>query len=83
MRPGIPLSGASPRVTLKHREYDGEMATHPERHPLDDEIAEIYAANPELKAELDEMEEQLERGELELADDTEARRIARPPDQGR
>jgi hypothetical protein len=72
-----------PGVTLRYHEYHGEVATHPDRHPLDDEIAEIYAANPELKGELDEMEEQLEVGELELVDDTEARRIVRPPDQDR
>jgi hypothetical protein len=72
-----------PGVRLRYPEYDGAVATHPERHPLDDEIAEIYAANPELKGELDEMEEQLEVGELELVDDTEARRIVRPPDQDR
>jgi hypothetical protein len=58
------------------------VATHPERHPLDDEIAEIYAANPELKGELDEMEEQLERGDLELVDDSKARRILGREDQG-
>jgi hypothetical protein len=58
------------------------VATHPERHPLDDEIAEIYAANPELEGELDEMEEQLERGELALVDDSEARRILGRADQG-
>ncbi len=51
------------------------MATNPNRHPLDDEIAEIYAANPGLKEELDEMERQLDAGELELLDDSEARLI--------
>ncbi len=57
------------------------MATNPSRHPLDDEIADIYAANPGLKEELDEMERQLDAGELELLDDSEARRIlGRSPD---
>ena len=36
------------------------MATNPSRHPLDEEIAELYAAYPELKDELDEMERELE-----------------------
>ncbi len=52
------------------------MATHPSRHPLDDEIADIYAANPGLEEELDEMERQLDRGELDLVADDEIRRRA-------
>ena len=50
------------------------MATNPSRHPLDEEIAELYAAYPELKDELDEMERQLEAGELETVDHEEVRR---------
>jgi len=52
------------------------VATSPKQHPLDDEIAEIYAANPGLREELDEMEDQLDRGELELADDDQVRQRA-------
>jgi hypothetical protein len=54
--------------------YDCGVATNPSSHPLDEEIAEIYAAHPELKAELDEMERQLEAGELDGVDHEEMRR---------
>ncbi len=50
------------------------MATNPSRHPLDEEIAELYAAYPELKDELDEMERQLEAGELDGIEHEEMRR---------
>lgn len=51
------------------------MATNPSRrHPLDEEITEIYAAHPELKDELDEMERQLEAGELDGVEHEEVRR---------
>jgi hypothetical protein len=50
------------------------VATNPSSHPLDEEIAEVYAAHPELRAELDEMERQLEAGELETVDHEEVRR---------
>ena len=53
------------------------MATNPSRHPLDEEIAELYAAYPELKQELDEMERELEAGELETVDHDEIRRRLR------
>ena len=53
------------------------MATNPSRHPLDEEIAELYAAYPELKDELDEMERELEAGELETVDHDEIRRRLR------
>lgn len=59
------------------------MATNPERHPLDAEIEAIYEAHPELAAELDEMEDQLERGEFPYAEDDEARRILGLPLQDR
>jgi len=53
------------------------VATNPARDPIDEEIAEVYAAHPELKAELDEMERQLEAGELETIDHEEVRRRLR------
>lgn len=53
------------------------MATNPSRRPLDDEIAAMYAANPGLREELDELERQLDRGELELVDNEAIRRRAR------
>ncbi|TMC12895.1 MAG: hypothetical protein E6J41_02050 [Chloroflexi bacterium] len=53
------------------------MATNPRRHPLDEEIAELYAAYPELKDELDEMERQLEAGELEGVEHEEVRQMLR------
>jgi len=53
------------------------VATNPRRHPLDEEIAELYAAYPELKDELDEMERQLEAGELEGVEHEEVRQMLR------
>ncbi len=50
------------------------MATDPKRHPLDEEIAEIYDSDPELKDQLDRMEDELDRGELEGVDHEEMRR---------
>jgi hypothetical protein len=50
------------------------VATNPSRHPLDEEIAEIYAAHPELRDELDEMERRLDAGDLETVDHEEVRR---------
>jgi hypothetical protein len=52
------------------------VATYPDHHPLDREIEAIYAANPGLREELDEMEDQLDRGELELVEDEHIRRRA-------
>lgn len=52
-------------------------AHEPQRNPIDEEIAEVYAAHPELKAELDEMERQLEAGELATIDHDEVRRRLR------
>ncbi len=53
------------------------MATNPSRHPLDEEIAELYAAYPELKDELDEMERQLDSGDLDGIEHEEMRRRLR------
>jgi hypothetical protein len=53
------------------------MATQPSRHPMDDEIAAVYAANPGLRERLNEMEAKLERGELQLRDGADIRQRAR------
>jgi hypothetical protein len=53
------------------------MATEPSRHPLDEEIEAVYAANPGLRERLNEMEDQLDRGELDLVDDEEIRQRVR------
>ncbi len=50
------------------------MATSPNPHTLDEEIAELYAEYPELKDEMDEMELQLEAGDFDGIDHEEVRR---------
>ncbi|MFZ0214315.1 MAG: hypothetical protein WAM30_00055 [Candidatus Dormiibacterota bacterium] len=50
------------------------MATHPDHHPLDDEIEEMYARNPGLQEELDKLEGRIARGEEAGVGNTEVRR---------
>jgi hypothetical protein len=50
------------------------MATHPDHHPLDDEIEEMYASNPGLQEELDKLEQRIARGEETGVDNAEVRR---------
>jgi hypothetical protein len=49
------------------------VATNPDFHPLDDEILDMYAANPGLERELNELEARIERGEEPLIDDAVVR----------
>jgi hypothetical protein len=61
----------------------GAVTTTPERHPLDEEIEAIYEADPDLAADPDEMEQQLQRGDLPYAEDDEALHILGLPAQDR
>lgn len=50
------------------------MATEPNWHPVDEEIEQLLADNPELIDELKEFDRASERGEAHLVSDDEARR---------
>ena len=50
------------------------MATEPNWHPVDEEIEQILADNPDLIAELNEFDRAYDRGEAELVPDDEVRR---------
>jgi hypothetical protein len=50
------------------------MATEPNWHPVDEEIEQILADNPDLVDELKEFDEAYERGEAELVPDDDVRR---------
>ena len=47
------------------------MATNPDWNPLDDEIEEIFAANPGLRERLRDADARYERGEATLHDHAE------------
>jgi len=50
------------------------MATDPAWDAIDQEILDMYAANPGLKDELDELERQIEAGDADGIPDAEVRR---------
>jgi hypothetical protein len=50
------------------------MATEPNWHPVDDEVAHALAEDPGLLAELQEFDRADDRGEAELVSDDEVRR---------
>jgi hypothetical protein len=52
-------------------EYYRNVATNPDWNPLDDEIEEIFAANPGLRERLRDADVRYERGEATLHDHAE------------
>ena len=52
-------------------EYYRDVATNPDWNPLDDEIEEIFAANPGLRERLRDADVRYERGEATLHDHAE------------
>jgi hypothetical protein len=51
------------------------MATDPNWHPVDEEIAQVLADDPGLAEELAEFDRAYEAGEAELIPDDEVRRL--------
>jgi hypothetical protein len=59
--------------SLPAAHYDGGMATDPQWHPVDEEIAQVLADDPGLAEELADFDRAYEAGEAELVPDDEVR----------